>query len=285
MKYDEDYRSDYVDDRRGASGGGGGLGGGGIGLLVGLFRRFGIVGVIGGIAILGAMRYCGGSSVPLSGGGQGEGGAAQNDELVALVSVVLDDAQAVWKREFASMNKKYPMARLQLFTDSITSACGRASASTGPFYCPGDQQVYIDLGFYQLLRERLGAPGDFAQAYVIAHEVGHHVQHQLGALDHRGEGADGGSVRVELQADCYAGIWAHNTKSSSELVSIEDGDLEEAIKAAKAIGDDALQKGAGGTVRPESFTHGSSAQRMRWFKVGYKTGDFNACDTFSAREL
>ncbi len=249
-----------------------------------LFRRFGIAGVVVGIAVLGGMRYCGGGSVGLSGDGGAEATAPGDDKLKALVSVVLDDAQSIWKREFASRGKTYPMARLQLFTNAITSACGRASASTGPFYCPGDQQVYIDLGFYQLLKDRLGAPGDFAQAYVIAHEVGHHVQNQLGALDHRGEGADGGSVRVELQADCYAGIWAHHS-TKSELLRIEDGDLEEALKAASAIGDDALQKGAGGTVRPESFTHGSSEQRKRWFKVGFDTGDMDKCDTFAARSL
>lgn len=284
MKYDENYRSDYVDDRRGASGGGG-LSGGGIGLLIVLFRRFGIAGVVVGIAVLGGMQYCGGGAgVPLAGGGSDAAAKAQDPQLVGLVSSVFDDAQMIWKREFASMNKEYKMARLQLFTGSIGSACGRASASTGPFYCPGDQQVYIDLGFYQLLKDRLGAPGDFAQAYVIAHEVGHHVQHQLGALGHHDTGAEGGSVRVELQADCYAGIWAHYA-DRSELAKIQPGDLEEALQAAKAIGDDALQRGAGGTVRPESFSHGSSAQRMRWFTVGYESGAVAACDTFSASRL
>lgn len=283
MKYDEDYRSDYVDDRRGASGGGRG-GGGGIGMLIGLFRRFGIGGVIAGIAVLGAMRYCGGGGLGLSSGAGGETKEVGDDALKALVSVVLDDAQSVWQTEFKAMGKDYPMARLQLFTDSVSSACGSASASTGPFYCPGDQQVYIDLGFYQLLRDRLGAPGDFAQAYVIAHEIGHHVQNELGALEHRGEGAKGGSVRVELQADCYAGIWAHHSKNS-ELLRIEEGDLEEALAAAAAIGDDALQKGAGATVRPESFTHGSSDQRMRWFKVGFDSGEVARCDTFAASRL
>lgn len=284
MKYDDGYRSKYVDDRRGASGGGG-VGSGGIALLFMLFRRFGIKGALVGLLILGALWYCGGrGGVGVS---QNEGTAAEageDDPLVALVSVTLDDAQAVWTKEFDAMGKTYRMARLQLFTDSIGSACGRASASTGPFYCPGDQQVYIDLGFYRVLRDKLGAPGDFAQAYVIAHEVGHHVQHQLGALEHRGEGADGGSVRVELQADCYAGIWAHNAKNS-ELVQLEAGDLEEALGAAEAIGDDTLQGRGGGTVRPETFSHGTSAQRARWFRIGFDTGDPNQCDTFNAARL
>ena len=283
MKYDDGYRSDYVDDRRGASGGRG-IGGGAIALVFWLFRRFGIGGLVVGVLIVGGLYYCGGGGVGLSGDDAEVPTDGDDDPLVALVSVTLDDAQAVWTKEFKKMGKQYRMARLQLFTNSVGSACGRASASTGPFYCPGDQQVYIDLGFYRVLKDKLGAPGDFAQAYVIAHEVGHHVQHQLGALDHRGEGADGGSVRVELQADCYAGIWAHNA-SDSELVQIEAGDLEEALKAAEAIGDDTLQKRGGGTVRPETFSHGTSAQRARWFRAGFKTGDPKACDTFSASRL
>lgn len=285
MKYDEDYRSSNVEDLRGRSGGGGGGIGGGLGLLTMLFRRFGIGGVVVGLLILGGLKFCGGGGLGLSsGGGGGSYEPSEGEEaLVGLVSTVLDDAQRVWTTQFSDRGKRYEEATLKLFTGTVPSACGRASSATGPFYCPADQDVYIDLSFYQLLREKLGAPGDFAQAYVIAHEVGHHVQNLQGNLNKgRDEGADGGSVRVELQADCYAGIWAHDTKKRDLL---EAGDIEEALRAAQAIGDDSLQKGAGGTVRPETFTHGSSAQRMKWFKIGLETGSMDACDTFSARNL
>jgi predicted metalloprotease len=176
-----------------------------------------------------------------------------------------------------------------LFRGSTTSGCGVGQAAMGPFYCPADQKAYIDLGFYQELKQRLGAPGDFAQAYVIAHELGHHVQNLLGDSDRvhaasasQRDGERGLSVRLELQADCYAGIWGHGTQRRDIL---EAGDLEEAFKAASAIGDDALQKQATGTVRPESFTHGTSAQRKRWFTRGFESGDPAACNTFSAEEL
>ncbi len=287
MKYDQDYRSRNVDDLRGSGGRGGGGGlGGGIGLLSSLFRRFGIGGVVVGLLVLGGLKFCGGGSLGLLGGGDeapGEPVSDEDDALVGLVSTVLDDAQRVWSEQYKARGKSYEEARLKLFRGSVPSACGRADSATGPFYCPADQDVYIDLSFYELLTERLGAPGDFAQAYVIAHEVGHHVQNLEGVLGKgRDEGAEGGSVRVELQADCYAGIWAHDTKKRDIL---EAGDIQEALRAAEAIGDDALQKGAGGTVRPESFTHGSSTQRMKWFKIGFETGSMDACDTFAAREL
>ena len=284
MKYDEDYRSSNVQDLRGRSGGGGGGMGGGLGLLMMLFRRFGIGGVVVGLLILGGLKFCGGGGLGLSSGGGGSYEPSEGEEaLVGLVSTVLDDAQRVWTKQFADRGKRYEEATLKLFTGTVPSACGRASSATGPFYCPADQDVYIDLSFYQLLRDKLGAPGDFAQAYVIAHEVGHHVQNLQGNLNKgRDEGADGGSVRVELQADCYAGIWAHDTQKRDIL---EAGDIEEALRAAQAIGDDSLQKGAGGAVRPETFTHGTSAQRMKWFKVGFETGSMDACDTFSARTL
>lgn len=284
MKYDEDYRSSNVEDLRGRSGGGGGGIGGGLGLLTMLFRRFGIGGVVVGLLILGGLKFCGGGGLGLSSGGGGSYEPSEGEEaLVGLVSTVLDDAQRVWTTQFSDRGKRYEEATLKLFTGTVPSACGRASSATGPFYCPADQDVYIDLSFYRLLRDKLGAPGDFAQAYVIAHEVGHHVQNLQGNLNKgRDEGADGGSVRVELQADCYAGIWAHDTKKRDLL---EAGDIEEALRAAQAIGDDSLQKGAGGAVRPETFTHGSSAQRMKWFKIGLETGSMDACDTFSARDL
>jgi predicted metalloprotease len=249
-----------------------------------LFRRFGIGGVVVGLLILGGIRFCGGGGLGLSGGGGGPvQSSAEEEALVGLVSTVLDDAQRVWTEQFNARGKTYEEATLKLFTGTVPSACGRATSATGPFYCPADQDVYIDLSFYQLLRDRLGAPGDFAQAYVIAHEVGHHVQNLEGVLGKgRDEGAEGGSVRVELQADCYAGIWAHDTRKRDIL---EAGDIEEALRAAEAIGDDSLQAGAGGAVRPETFTHGTSEQRKKWFEIGLRTGSMEACDTFAAKDL
>lgn len=262
------------------SGGGGGAGG--AALLFSLFRIFGWPGVVIGLLIFGGMQFCGSGSRSLS-QPTGAGTTAPSDEPAAFVGFVLDDAQATWTKVFADNGRRYDKTSLVLFTERVDSACGRASASTGPFYCPGDRKVYIDLGFYRLLRERLGAPGDFAEAYVIAHEVGHHVQHLLGALA-RGseEGAGRGSVRTELQADCYAGIWAHGT---SQRDLLEQGDLDEAFRAAEAIGDDTLQSAGSGTVQPESWTHGSSAQRKRWFNRGFETGRLDACNTFDASDL
>jgi len=209
--------------------------------------------------------------------------AGVDDEGRAFVGFVLDDTQDFWTKALAERPEDYRKARLTLFTDRYSSACGGAQAATGPFYCPADEKVYIDLSFYRQLRERLGAPGDFAQAYVIAHEVGHHLQHIQGNLERgRDTGAGGGSVRVELQADCYAGVWAHSAQARGLL---EAGDVEEALTAAQAIGDDALQKSATGTVQPESWSHGSSEQRMRWFSRGFDKGEIDACDTFSARQL
>jgi predicted metalloprotease len=281
MRWDSGYRSSDVEDRRGmgpAGGGGGGL----IVLLFWLFRMFGIPGVIIGLLIFGGMHYCGDGGRGLSGDGSAVDQAG-DDELAGFVGFVLDDAQSTWTQQFAAKGSRYDKAKLVLFTGRVDSACGLASAAVGPFYCPRDRKVYIDLAFYRQLRARLGAPGDFAQAYVIAHEVGHHVQNLLGDLERgRGEGAGGGSVRVELQADCYAGVWAHDTNRRELL---EAGDLEEAMRAAEAIGDDALQKAGQGTVQPESWTHGSSAQRMKWFRRGFETGRMDACDTFGANAL
>nr|MCH9688942.1 neutral zinc metallopeptidase [Deltaproteobacteria bacterium] len=243
MRWDRDHQSDFVEDRRGGGGGGGGLSGlagkaGLLGLGVTLFRKFGVIGLV--IAVLGyfALKFFGGGTGALGlagGGAAGEGGEGKNDEMKAFVGFVLDDVQKLWNEKLPARNETYRDARLVLFTESVNSACGNASAATGPFYCPGDDKVYIDLGFYKQLRDRLGAPGDFAQAYVIAHEVGHHLQNIYGALGRRDEGADGGSVRVELQADCYAGVWAHSAKARGLL---EMGDVEEALGAASAIGDD-----------------------------------------------
>jgi predicted metalloprotease len=209
--------------------------------------------------------------------------------MVEFVSFVLDDAQKTWTQLFQQKGADYRHAKLVLFRDATRSGCGLGQSAMGPFYCPNDQRVYIDLSFYEELRQRFGAPGDFAQAYVITHEIGHHVQHLLGtdrklqeASEGEQQGENGLSVRLELQADCYAGIWAHSTEQRSLL---EAGDIDEALKAASRIGDDALQKQSTGTVRPETFTHGSSEQRVRWFKRGYQTGDLAACDTFAARTL
>lgn len=261
-----------------AGGGGGGL----FFLLFWLFRVFGIPGVLVGLVIFGAVSYCGDGGRPLSRDEEAVTDTA-DDELAAFVGFVLDDAQATWARLFAAEGQRYDKAGLVLFTGRVDSACGLASSSVGPFYCPRDRKVYIDLSFYRQLRQRLGAPGDFAQAYVIAHEIGHHVQNLRGELA-RGseEGAGRGSVRTELQADCYAGVWAHGT-AQREL--LEQGDLAEAMRAAEAIGDDALQRMGRGSVQPETWTHGSSEQRMRWFRRGYETGRPAECDTFGAGAL
>ncbi len=209
----------------------------------------------------------------------------ESDELAEMVSVVLRETEQVWNKKFREFDETYREPQLVLFTGAVESACGVAGASVGPFYCPSDQQLYVDLSFYETLRDRIGAPGDFAQAYVIAHEVGHHVQNLVGIADQVrsrqavGSEADANqlSVRMELQADCYAGIWAHEMRGEDFL---EPGDIEEALGAASAIGDDALQQQSGGAVRPETFTHGTSEQRLSWFRRGYETGDVGACNTF-----
>jgi predicted metalloprotease len=223
--------------------------------------------------------------------GQVQPGAPANDELSRFVRVVLADTEDVWHARFREMGRNYEEPKLVLFTDQIRSGCGAAGAETGPFYCPADHRVYIDLSFYDQLQRRFGAPGDFAQAYVIAHEVGHHVQNLLGisqkmqAMRSRVSETEYNqlSVRLELQADFYAGIWAHDTAKLKKV--LEPGDLEEALRAANAIGDDTLQRQARGRVVPDSFTHGTSAQRVRWFRKGFETGDLKQGDTFAAREL
>ncbi len=282
MRWDQGHQSRNVDDRRGVGGGRNGRG-----IKLGL----------GGLVVVGILSLVLGRDLltPLLGGGVDEGagagsqGAGPADPLVNFVSFVLDDAQTTWRADFARRGQTYTDARLVLFTSAVSTACGSADSGTGPFYCPADQQAYIDLSFYQELRERFGAPGDFAQAYVLAHEIGHHVQHLLGTdAWMRGEQAANParendlSVRLELQADCYAGIWAHSTAQRQLL---EAGDVEEAMAAATAIGDDTLQRQARGRVRPDTFTHGSSEQRVRWFRRGFSTGQLESCDTFSAPTL
>jgi predicted metalloprotease len=217
--------------------------------------------------------------------------APADDAHFQFVSKVLKTTEDVWQSVFQEqVGKDYQAPVLNVFSGSVPSACGYAQAATGPFYCPSDQQVYIDLSFYDELQNRLGAGGDFAQAYVVAHEVGHHVQKLLGISDQvqqQGgdqQGANGLSVRVELQADCFAGIWANRVKNLPEIV-IEPGDVEEALNAASAIGDDRLQKQSQGEVVPESFTHGTSQQRVHWFQQGYDSGKLDRCDTFAARSL
>lgn len=290
MRYQKGYRSDDVIDRRGErhTRGGGGGGGAALGLVSLLLRtRYGWVGLV--ILVIYWLVTGGGgagtTSSPVSSHAPPAVAGAQDDDQTSFVHFVLDDVQNSWEARSPIEGHRYRRAKLVLFTDAIPTACGQGDAAAGPFYCPGDERVYIDLGFYRDLRERLGAPGDFAQAYVIAHEIGHHLQNILGASARvhsaparAQKGADGLSVRLELQADCYAGVWAHASKQRDLL---ESGDLEEAMNAAQAIGDDRLQKMARGTVRPETFSHGTSAQRVKWFRRGYEAGDPASCDTFS----
>jgi uncharacterized protein len=213
------------------------------------------------------------------------------DEVRDFVAVVLADTEDTWAELFRGMNREYQDPKLVLFTGSVQSACGIAGAAVGPFYCPDDHRLYLDLGFFRELRIRFGAPGDFAQAYVIAHEVGHHVQTLLGiservAATRRSAdraAANALSVRQELQADCFAGVWAHHANRTRQI--IEEGDLDEALGAAAAIGDDRLQRQSQGRVAPESFTHGTSAQRVRWFGRGFESGAVSQCDTFRADRL
>lgn len=278
MRWDPGHESNDIIDRRGEGHGGGGLL---ISLLFWALRS--PLGWVGALLVLVGwlvFRVVGGG-IQRAGELGGAGGAG-TDEQAAFVGFVLDDVQAHWQRELPG----YQRAQLVLFTYSTPTACGYGQSATGPFYCPADRRVYIDLSFYDELRRRLGAPGDFAQAYVIAHEIGHHLQNLQGTTEavHRAapsaqRGATGLSVRLELQADCYAGVWAHSAERRGLL---EVGDAQEAIDAAAAIGDDRLQSMSRGTVSPETFSHGTSAQRARWFRTGYETGDPGACDTFSA---
>jgi predicted metalloprotease len=214
-----------------------------------------------------------------------------NDREYKLMKVVLADTEDVWTDVFRRNGGNYQMPKLKVFSGSIATACGTGRSATGPFYCPGDQDIYIDLDFFRLMEQRFHAPGEFAQAYVVAHEVGHHVQNLMGLSDkvHNAQRnaserqANALSVKLELQADCFAGVWAFHANRARSI--IEKGDVEAALNAATAIGDDALQKQAGGTVMPDSFTHGSSAQRVRWFNRGIESGEIAQCNTFEARQL
>ena len=283
MRWSEGRRSDNVVDARG--------------------RGLPIVGGGIGMAVLALVVYLmgGDPTVILNSGGQGQPteagapasagapGAPPQDQMSQFVSVVLADTEDTWQSIFKQkFGRDYEDPKLVLFTGAVQSACGVAQSAMGPFYCPNDHAVYIDLAFYREMKERFGAPGDFAQAYVIAHEVGHHVQNLLGTSDkvqaaqQRSDkaGANALSVRLELQADCYAGVWGNHAQRARNI--LEPGDVDEALNAASAIGDDKLQKASRGYVVPESFTHGSSAQRQQWFRRGFESGNLEACDTFAS---
>ena len=292
MRWEGNRESSNVEDRRGEGGGGGGFGIGGRSIGIGTVVIALVGGAIFGInplTILGILTG-GGGPAP-----QVQQGPAQrppaDDTMAKFVSTVLADTEDVWKQIFTQGGATYKEPKLALFRGAVATACGQGQSAMGPFYCPADQKVYIDLNFYETLKSRLGAPGDFAQAYVIAHEVGHHVQNQLGITQKmeqlRGRTSqaeyNAASVRLELQADCFAGVWAHHAQNARQI--LEQGDVEEAMNAAAKIGDDALQGGRGGAVVPESFTHGTSAQRQRWFSTGLKGGTVKGCDTFSSRNL
>lgn len=279
MRWEDRRRSDNVEDRRRA-GGGRAVVGGGIGTVVLVVLALAL-----GVDPSALLQLTGGGSgpaVPAAGPGP-----EAEDRLAEFVSVILADTEETWQSIFQAAGMRYEEPRLVLFTGSVQSGCGGASARMGPFYCPADRRVYLDLSFFDELQQRFGAPGDMAQAYVIAHEVGHHVQTLLGISQRVGEEqrrvstaeANALSVRQELQADCFAGIWGHFADRSRNL--LEMGDLEEALAAAAAIGDDRLQQQAGREANPESFTHGTAAQRARWFRIGFETGDPDRCDTFA----
>ena len=285
MRWRGGRRSRNIEDRRGAGPRRGVLGGG-----------------IGTIAIILIAWYVGIDPTPLLQGMQSTGGASstgtqptaedlRNDPLADMISVVMADTEDVWHAIFAEQGRRYEEPTLVLFTGATRSACGVGQAAMGPFYCPADKNAYIDLSFYDDMRTRFKAPGDFAQAYVIAHEVGHHVQNLLGISSRVREMQSGMSkvqanemsVRLELQADCLAGVWANRADRARNI--LESGDVEEALNAASAIGDDRLQKQSQGRIVPESFTHGTSAQRQRWFRAGLSSGDPDACDTFNVARL
>lgn len=296
MRWEGGRRSDNVEDRRGQSAGYSAAGAaplllrflpamirsktGRVILVAGVIAVFG--GKLLGIDVLGLFL---GGGAPAQ---QTREFSQQEQQLADFVSVVLADTEDTWRQIFQAQGGNYRDPTLVLFSGRVNSACGLASAAVGPFYCPGDQKLYIDLSFFNDLKVRHGAPGDFAQAYVVAHEVGHHVQTLLGISQQVQDAGRGKSkaavnalsVRQELQADCFAGLWGHAANSQRQL--LDPGDLEEALRAATAIGDDRLQREAGGQVVPDSFTHGTSAQRVAWFRRGFESGDLQACDTFAA---
>lgn len=274
--------SSNVEDRRGMPVRG--AVGGGAGLLVVVVVAM-LLGVDPSAILSGGDPGAPGGGGPGASQPVGEVGVP-DDEGGQFAAVVLADTEDTWNRIFRENGARYDEPTLVLFEGAVASACGTANSAIGPFYCPRDRQVYVDLGFFRELHERFGAPGDFAQAYVLAHEVGHHVQNLTGAMDsfqgYQASGPGSAAVRMELQADCYAGLWAHDQRDRGFL---EPGDIEEALNAAAAIGDDALQRRGQGEVVPESFTHGTSEQRARWFRIGYESGDPDRCNTFDAPSL
>ena len=298
MRWKGRRKSSNVEDRRGQSAGiGGGSGSGLLSFIPMLVRsKTGRYMLLIGVVVFFGSRMLGIDLLPLLLGG---GGAttttgtprelsAADKEMGDFVAAVLADTEDTWKTIFQQQGSTYREPTLVLFTARVNSACGMASAAVGPFYCPGDQKLYVDLSFFRDLKQRHGAPGDFAQAYVIAHEVGHHVQTLMGISDQVRQAGRGKSktevnalsVRQELQADCFAGLWGHAANTERQI--LDPGDLEEALTAATAIGDDRLQKESGRGVVPDSFTHGSSAQRVKWFRRGFESGNIASCDTFSA---
>lgn len=289
MKYERGTENDNVIDVRGRKSAAPKVAGGSIAVvIVGL-----IVSRLLGVDITGLLGGGGGGDTTAQQQTQGPGSAQPpqgpdpDAELVDFIKFVMKDVQDTFATIFKEQNRQYSYAKLYIFTDAIDTACGHASKDVGPFYCPGDWNAYIDLSFYRDLRKRFGAPGDFAQAYVLAHEIGHHLQNLTRKEGKEPRGVPGEtknqySVRVELQADCYAGVWGHRAQGKKLL---EVGDLDEALTAATAIGDDRLQKQAGMEVDAESFTHGTSEQRVRWFRRGFDSGDLAACDTFKTPSL
>ncbi len=294
MKWEGNRQSDNVEDRRGSGGFGGGTGRriGGRGIGIGTI----VIALVGGwvlginpLTLLGALSG-GGAMAPSAQQAPAQAPPA-NDKMAAFVSTVLASTEDVWTTQFRDASGAYQAPGLVLFRGATRTACGQGQSAMGPFYCPADQKVYIDLDFFETLDRRLGAPGDFAQAYVVAHEVGHHVQRLLG-ITAKVDGMRGRvpedqmnalSVRLELQADCLAGVWAHHSQKAKAW--LEPGDIEEGLNAASRIGDDTLQRQSQGVVVPESFTHGSSAQRTNWFKRGFSGGRMAECNTFEARQL
>lgn len=284
MRLDDLRPTENVDDRRGLRGRGVALGGGGLGIVAVAV----IVMLLGGdpTQILSQMGDI--STAPTD--STAPTGPRADDAAFQFSRKIVGSTEDVWTKIFAARGLRYEPAIFTPYDGSTQTGCGAGQSMMGPFYCSADKRVYIDLSFFNELRTRFGAPGEFAQAYVLAHEVGHHVQDLLGTMAnvqarYRGamEGADGGSVRLELQADCYAGVWAYNANRDFSI--LEQGDVEQGLAAANAVGDDTLQRQTQGRVAPDSFTHGSSAQRVRWFTRGMQTGDMNQCDTFSATTL
>ncbi|AXS80783.1 neutral zinc metallopeptidase [Dechloromonas sp. HYN0024] len=291
MRMDDQRESDNLEDRRGDGGGGGlSFGGGRMGLgtiVIALVASYFL-----GINPMTVLNMLSGGGMPaIEQSAPRPHPAPANDQMAHFVSRVLASTEDTWTEVFRANGRQYEKPKLVLFTGATPTACGTGQTAMGPFYCPGDHKVYIDLAFYQELKSRFHAPGEFAQAYVIAHEVGHHVQNLLGIADkvHQARQRAGKveanalSVRMELQADCLAGVWGKRTDTMKGV--LEPGDLEAALTAASAIGDDKLQQQAQGRIVPESFTHGTSAQRVRWFKVGFESGDMNQCNTFKAAQL